>query len=410
LVVLCMLYVVYSHKTSGSSKVIYGSDDRLDYFEVNSSLQTLGESSVLIVFGSNIVTSNGDNTFTATSTETAEDFWGFCPSERYSQQLILSEAQAFCSGFLLSNDPPWIGTAGHCVGDTDALIIFGFEVISSGNTRLTFSADDIYSINRVVVEGNPYAAGSDYGIFELDRPVVGYNSLTQVNDNVSVDDSLILIGHPVGLPKKFDSGGRVTGVSSDAIIGTVDAYGGNSGSPVFDSSRRLVGILVSGAPDFDYGSCLVSNVCPGGNGCGSGESIVPICNLLQSTTEVENQLGLCGVAVSTTPTVSRSNIPASQTRTRTPTASPSNAPASQTRTRTSTISPSNVPADDDDFTTFISTDIFSTITSIFSTNDDDDDNDNTSLSTNNNDDDGSSSGSIITFYTSMVLTIIFLLF
>jgi len=106
---------------------------------------------------------------------------------------------------------------------------------------------------------------------------------------------MTLIGHPTGLPKKFDSGGVVRSVTSTLIRGTCDSYGGNSGSPILDNSGNLIGILVGGAPDFvQDGSCDVSNVCPGGVGCeDNGENIVPICDVLSFSSVLSNQLGFC---------------------------------------------------------------------------------------------------------------------
>ena len=48
----------------------------------------------------------------------------------------------------------------------------------------------------------------------------------------------------------------------------LDTYGGNSGSPVFNSETHEVeGILVRGDTDFvPLGKCMVSAVCPT-NGC-----------------------------------------------------------------------------------------------------------------------------------------------
>merc|ERR1711976_587036 len=68
--------------------------------------------------------------------------------------------------------------------------------------------------------------------------------------------------------------------------------GGNSGSPVFDGSGRLVGILVGGSQDFvENDDCDVSNVCPGGANClEDGEYIVPICELLTASNNVINTL------------------------------------------------------------------------------------------------------------------------
>ena len=168
---------------------------------------------------------------------------------------------------------------------------------------MTFNANAIYGVSSVIARGTPGGADNDYGVMELDRVVTGYTPYTNA-ELVNVGDSLTLIGHPVGLPKKFDFGGQVQRVSETLIQGTVDSYGGNSGSPIFDADGNLVGILVGGAPDFvDDGGCDVSNVCPGGSGCTSlGENIVPICVLATATSTIQNQLNFaaCNDEVYTT--------------------------------------------------------------------------------------------------------------
>jgi hypothetical protein len=113
---------------------------------------------------------------------------------------------------------------------------------------------------------------------------------------MAVGDTIILVGYPFGLPKKTDPNGVVKDVTPTLIRAYVDSYGGNSGSPLFDTSGLLVGILVGGAPDFTVADpgCEVSNVCPGGQGCTSlGEHIVPIC--VMATHPSIAPLGLCDI-------------------------------------------------------------------------------------------------------------------
>jgi hypothetical protein len=74
-----------------------------------------------------------------------------------------------------------------------------------------------------------------------------------------------VIGHPVGLPTKFAGGAAVRNNTPAAFfVANLDTYGGNSGSPVFNStSRQVEGILVRGETDFAMqGTCRVSLVCP----------------------------------------------------------------------------------------------------------------------------------------------------
>lgn len=320
IILLLLPISIYSqHKSSTYSKVIYDKDDRLDYvsylplfffkntnhsflitkkYQVSSELQNLGLGTALLVFGDHVLVDNGDNTFTATATSTASNFWNYCPTERFANQPILSNANRFCGAFLLSIIPPWVGTASHCIQNVnldDGLVIFNYDVISTGLTTVTFTANEVYRIKRIVVSGSPTGGMEDYAILELDKNVAGFSPYSLISDEVSVGDNLILVGYPNGLPKKFDSGGEVVFVNSSLIGGTVDSFGGNDGSPVFDSNGALVGFVVGGSRDFvSYGECKTSNVCPGSVGCSlDGEKIVPICELLLSSQEVSNQLRLC---------------------------------------------------------------------------------------------------------------------
>lgn len=257
---------------------------------------------MIILYGGNPLRENTDGSYSliSSSAEIAQDL---CPNERFADQQIPNYGFV-CSGFLLSTNPPWIGTAAHCVDPeiSNYYIVFGFNQISESTVTSRFTADDVYEVSRIVSVGSA-ASATDYGVLELDRPVVGRTAYTSGTDDVSVGDNLVLIGHPIGLPKKFDSEGSVTtfGQSGAVFYGTVDSYGGNSGSPIFNSNGDLVGILTAGAPDFTYNDgCAISNVCPGGVGCDQGEEIVPICTLATSTSEVRNQLNFdCGDDYST---------------------------------------------------------------------------------------------------------------
>ena len=78
-----------------------------------------------------------------------------------------------------------------------------------------------------------------------------------------------MIGHPSGLPTKFAGGAAVRNNQQNAFfVANLDTYGGNSGSPVFNSNTHAVeGILVRGETDFvQQGNCNVSLVCPS-TGC-----------------------------------------------------------------------------------------------------------------------------------------------
>jgi len=94
-------------------------------------------------------------------------------------------------------------------------------------------------------------------IVKLDRPVVGRKPAKVTTRSSSGDiknTEVYIIGHPCGLPLKVarDPKSVVSKVYDVTFQARLDAFGGNSGSPVFNSSTHCVeGILVQGKVDFE---------------------------------------------------------------------------------------------------------------------------------------------------------------
>ena len=264
-------------------------------FELSASDKRLGESVAIIIKGNNVLNRNNDGTYTASST-TAERFWNLCKEENFSQQKVITKGDGYCTGFLLSTNPPYLGTAAHCFDpNVETVVIFGFEKTSNDETRLIFDEDSVYFFSGSPVTGISNT-DTDYAIVELDRPVVGYLPYQKMKENIQVEESIALIGYPTALPKKTDKGGIIQSISDSYIRGTIDSFGGNSGSPVFDHYGNLIGVFVAGTVDFvkneDGGNCKSSNICPGGINCPStGEFILPICKLIRHSDDVNQQLG-----------------------------------------------------------------------------------------------------------------------
>ena len=82
------------------------------------------------------------------------------------------------------------------------------------------------------------------------------------------DESVVIIGHPSGLPRKY-SASTAKFVGADDPEGgyqwaaTITSFGGNSGSGVFSQvNGEMVGIHVSGGQDFSTGdNCYQIYVC-----------------------------------------------------------------------------------------------------------------------------------------------------
>src|SRR4051812_15373178 len=89
------------------SKVVYGTDGRIDLYQTqDANLLSLADSTVAL-FQSGSVSAQGGTAKLATQSYSAQ--YGLCQEEPFFEQ----EVGAFCSGSLVA--PDVIMTAGHCV-------------------------------------------------------------------------------------------------------------------------------------------------------------------------------------------------------------------------------------------------------------------------------------------------------
>lgn len=285
------------------SKVIYGTDDRLDVYQVtNPDLLNIARSVVALVDLSEI-TPNQDGTFTLSNATFNDYIVGLnglplCQNEPYRLQPVPGR----CSGFLVG--PDLVMTAGHCVdnqGECDeAAFVFGFDMLDANTPKLTFEASDIYYcdgiVQRVFTEN-----GADWALIRLDRPVVGRDPLPiRRSGKIANNQSLVLMGHPVGLPKKIAGNANVrTNDAAAFFTANLDSFTANSGSPVLNAQTLEVeGILVRGNSDFQLnGNCYESIECSN-SGC-QGEDCTRTTEFAQFIPQVESQtytvlFGPCG--------------------------------------------------------------------------------------------------------------------
>ncbi len=92
-----------------------------------------------------------------------------------------------------------------------------------------------------------------------------------------------IIGHPCGLPLKVAAHPKsvVTKALPTTFVARLDAFGGNSGSPVFNrSTHRVEGILIEGQKDFLKVN-VRNRVAIYPLGGEDGETCYDICQVLQ---------------------------------------------------------------------------------------------------------------------------------
>lgn len=262
-VVILSFFNVANANAAGTyrPKVIYGDDNRLDYYQVTDSrLQTLSDSTVALIRGTDLTKVAGQSNYSYDPTTFGQSF-SLCKSEPFTEQ----PSAAFCSGFLVGKN--LIATAGHCIRTASdcsgTKFVFGYKLSGAGVNPTTVSENEIYSCSKVV-HSIVEMAGKDFAIVQLDRDVVGHEPLTvRRSGALQVGDGITVMGYPSGIPLKIAGGANVRRLETGYFVANLDTYGGNSGSAVFNStSGEVEGILVRGETDFvSQGSCRVSKRC-----------------------------------------------------------------------------------------------------------------------------------------------------
>ncbi|MCZ8190224.1 MAG: serine protease [Microcystis sp. LE19-338.1B] len=226
-----------------SQKGIYGVDDRQDLFEITDPALKSDADSVVSLFMASNVIDNGDGTSTL-KTENFGTKLNLCSSEAFKDQ----PTGAFCSGFLVTQDI--VATAGHCTfmtsNVTDIRFVFGFCMKDMSEAQVIISNSEIYKGSEII-DRQLTGDGPDWALVKLDRKVTNHR-VTEIRQTGVIPDNqaVHVIGHPAGLPIKIAGGANVRDNSPRSFfVANLDTYGGNSGSPVFNSQTHQVeGILV----------------------------------------------------------------------------------------------------------------------------------------------------------------------
>ncbi len=258
-------------------KLIFGRDDRQEEYEVTDA-DTLraGDATVALVYWSDLH-ENEDGTYTLPwmtfdlyyqLVNPIGTYNSLCRDEPYLNQ----PTAAFCSGVLVT--PDIVATAGHCVACTEpnqVAVVFGYVMEDDLTPVVTFQPDQVYRCSDVIVcqEGDP-----DWSLIRLGRPVQNHvPMLARMAERAEEGQSLLITGHPYGMPRKYDGAAVLKRNPTEAFFeANFDAAPGNSGSPVFNlDTLEIEGLLVSGpATGFEEDTvlgCDRTRVCPDDTGC-----------------------------------------------------------------------------------------------------------------------------------------------
>jgi hypothetical protein len=252
---------------------VFGTDNRLEAKE-KWQYRDYVRATASLVRASQI---KGEQVYASTLRESLQRAFGkpADPSIRFLDQPIAS----FCTGFLIA--PDLLVTAGHCfsrdgqtfsnlsapnVGNKSEYVwIFDYTNDVPGGTNgglryVNIPKNNQYRIAEIIDASFTGLRGvdMDYAIVRLDRPTDRKPFMYRVGQSVTLDDLLAMVGSPRGLPLKISDSARVT--NNDGMysfLTNLDAFGGNSGGPVFNLNGWIEGILVRGpsktqTQDFHY--------------------------------------------------------------------------------------------------------------------------------------------------------------
>jgi hypothetical protein len=158
------------------------------------------------------------------------------------------------TGFLIDSKKGLVLSAYHCLGKAEYnqgdvvenKIVFNFDSGVNIDTAL-----DSYSCEYAF--GNK---GEDWIVVKLKDFKESRHTICLLSkEEPKKDEPLYMLGHPLGLSLKYSFGGKVTYVeeSKSHFKHNLDAFGGNSGSPVFSCrTNKVVGLLQKGGKDFDF--------------------------------------------------------------------------------------------------------------------------------------------------------------
>jgi hypothetical protein len=137
----------------------------------------------------------------------------------------------------------------------DIRVIFNFELKSPGRPatcKLDFAPEEIFAVTDrySLVDDSPDALI----VLRLSRKVKDRTPVTcNFGTPIAAEGKVYMIGHPCGLPKIHADNAKVLdGSSPEAFTASLDAFAGNSGSPVFNAETDEVeGALARGGEDYE---------------------------------------------------------------------------------------------------------------------------------------------------------------
>lgn len=253
-----MLLVSVGFEASASRKIIYGEDNRSDI--TTTSLKTVKNFATGIAGRvKNYRVEKNDKLFTLLNVRNLSHPTKarLCKDEQFANQPSTTD----CTGFLIAED--LFVTAGHCATELDTIAedektpecsthswMFDYSTDLNGKISLkNVDAKKLVGCKKVIYA--EFSSKVDFAIIQLDRKLPGRHFFELDANPIQENDDIFVMGHPSGLPLKIATDAKVFSTHDNYFSTNLDTFGGNSGSPVFNTrTSEVVGVLSRG--DIDY--------------------------------------------------------------------------------------------------------------------------------------------------------------
>jgi hypothetical protein len=218
-----------------------GDDDRRDIETVSDPRILQNADAVCaIIRREQIAFDSESDTWVVDKYKTLEEEHNICEGPFREQPVV-----AYGTGFLVKDD--LIVTAGHTIEDFDLnpdlfVVVFDYKT-NNGGVKPLFEASQVFRPTEIVECRKE--RDTDWALVRLDRSPGRTPVTLNYSSPPEVGDSLYLIGHGEGLPLKYSDGAAVTRWPHDRYFkASLDAFGYDSGAPVFNRKTHLVEGLV----------------------------------------------------------------------------------------------------------------------------------------------------------------------
>jgi S1-C subfamily serine protease len=229
--ILVVLLISQSALASFEAATIYGEDDRQEVADVDLVGLSLG---VVVALPAQFTWQ-----LPLVNAPTLEKRFKVCSDERFASQPSIGS----CTGIHVGDG--LVLTPAHCVHDKLSCEkfswAFNYRTDVLGARAGALSLNDVFRCEKVVLTDKK----NDVTLLKLETAARRYPRLP-LRFNAPPTERIFAIGSPLGLPLKFSGMGRLT----SAHTASLDVFTGNSGSPIMNEQRQVIGVLLGGHQDF----------------------------------------------------------------------------------------------------------------------------------------------------------------